>query len=124
MPRRILQYSRTEPARSILFVVALMTGLAQAATFFLATPWFLALPNAVIVIPICLWAMWSAVRSNQKHMARSAFWLSLLWCWTGLMRLIIVPGVGELLWIPFLVVSAAMGIVYLYFAYHRKVGDL
>lgn len=124
MPRRILHYSRTEPARTILFVVAVLTGLAQLATFFIAVPWWSAFPNVLVVVPVCAWGVWAAVRNNMKHMARSSFWIGGLWSWSGILRLLVSPDPTMLLWVPFLILSAAMGVVYLYLSYQKRVGDL
>lgn len=117
-----LTTARTEPARTILFGVGVLTLLAQVAALVLS--WPLGLINFILVAPICLWALWASLRNKTKHMGWSSFWLGLLWTWTGLTRLIIVEGVGELLWVPFLIVGLVMGVCYLYFSFHRRrIGD-
>lgn len=115
-----LTTARSEPARTVLFVVAILTLLAQVAAMVLS--WPLGIVNFVLVAPVLLWGLWASLKNNMKHMAWSSFWLGMLWTWTGLMRLIIIEGVGELLWFPFLVVGVVMGICYLYFSFQRKRG--
>lgn len=117
MPQRILTYSRTEPARTILWVVALMTLLAQAGA--MVIDWPVGIANFAIVGPVCLWGIWSSSTNKMKHMSRSSFALFLIWFWSGLMRLLIAPDPTMLLWVPFLVVSACMGVVYLYLSHQR-----
>lgn len=113
-----LSTARTEPARTVLFAVATMTILGQLVALLLN--WPLGVVNFILVAPVCIWAVWAAVKRSPKHMSLSSFWLSLLWLWTGMTRLIVVEGVGELLWVPFLIVGIVMGICYLYFSFHRR----
>lgn len=116
--------AHSDPARTILWLVGLLTLIAQVGALLITVPWYLGLPNLIIVAPVAVWAIVSAHKKNYKHMARSSFWLSMFWGWTGMLRLIIVEGIGELLWVPFIVVSGVMAVVYLYMSYHKRVGDL
>lgn len=113
--------ARTEPAHTIIFVVALLTLLSQGLA--LALSWPLGLANFIIVGPVCLWGVWSAKKNNMKHMAYSSFWLFLLWLWTGLNRLFFVEGVGELLWVPFIILGIVMGVTYLHTSFKQRLLD-
>ena len=113
-----LKTARTEPARTILFVVALLTLLAQSLALVLSWPY--GLINFALVAPVCVWGIWTSTVNSIKRMATAAFWLFTLWLWTGLTRLFFVEGVGELLWAPFLVVAAAVAVVYIYLSHQRR----
>ena len=113
-----LKTARTEPARTILFAVALLTLLAQSLALVLS--WPMGLFNFALVAPVCVWGIWTSTTNSIKRMATAAFWLFMLWLWTGLTRLFFVEGVGELLWAPFLVVASAMAIVYIYLSHQRR----
>ena len=112
---------KAEPARTILWAIALMSLIAQVAALVLT--WPVGLANMVIVAPVCIWALIASKKCNYRHMSYSSFAMSLMWLWTGFMRLFL-PGVGTLVWIPFIMVGIVMGICYIYFSHHRRrIGD-
>ena len=121
MPKRIIKNSREDPARAILGLIASASVLSQVWAVFLTVPWYAGLPNLAVVGAVGIWALASTTRGNAKHMAWSSFWLSAMWTWTGITRLIIVEGVGELLWVPFLIVGMTLGVTYLHFAFRARV---
>lgn len=124
MPRRLVKQSREDPARAVLGMIGLVTLIAQGWAMFLTVPWYYGAPNFMLAAPFAIWAMWATSKGNVKHMARSSFALFLMWTWTALTRLIIVEGVGELLWVPFLITGLTLGITYLHFSYKKRQGDL
>lgn len=117
MPYR-LKTAKEEAARSILWTVAVLTLLAQVAALVLSWPY--GLFNFAVVAPVCIWGMWTSTRNSIKRMATSAFWLFLLWLWTGLTRLFFVEGIGELLWVPFLIVAGCMAVTYVRLSHQRR----
>ena len=122
MPRRLISRSRSEPARTILFVVSVLTLLFQSLVL---TPWvsekpWLQIPNVLFIGAFCVWGIWSADRRSLKHMSLSSFWLSMVWFWTGVTRLAFSPDPALLLWVPFLVVSAALGVCYVNLNHQKR----
>jgi hypothetical protein len=122
MPKRFLTYSRTEPARTILWTVATLSGTFQAVALCLGG--VAVLPNTVIVVGVAAWAVWACKKNNIKHMARSSFWLFLFWLFSGLSRLFLTPHPSQLMWVPFIVVAMVMSVVYLYLSNRKRIGDL
>ena len=120
----VVQHSREDPARAILWAVAVVTLVAQLSTVLIAVPWYMAVPNILIVAPFCIYGITAAAAGSLKHGARSAFALAALWTWTGMLRLILIEGVGELLWVPMLLVGFAMALVYLNFGFRRRKADI
>lgn len=123
MPKRLIINGRAEPARTILFVVSVLTGWSQSMVL---TPWvseqpWLQIPNVAFIMTFCVWGVWSAHVNNVKHMSLSSFWLSMVWFWSGVTRLVFSPDPALLLWAPFLVVSAALGVCYINLSYRKKV---
>lgn len=134
---RLLELSRTEPAKTILIVVCVISILM---VLFTLTPWFgppeairlgitqaptllSKLPSVLITTGICSWGIWAAWKNNLKHMTRAAFWVQFIWSFSALTRLVLTTLPGQLLWVPFVIVSLIMAIVYLYLAHeNRKVG--
>lgn len=121
MPRRIVKHSREDPARAILMLIASMSLLSQIWATFLTIPWWHGLPNLVIVAPFALWGMFASMRGKLKHMSLSSFWLACVWIWTSLTRLLLTEGIGELLWIPFLILGLTLGVTYLHFSFRARV---
>jgi len=121
MPYHVIT-ARTQPERTIIFVVSLMTLSFQVLSA--ALNWPLGLFSLLTVAPVAIYGVWASKKNLMRHMARSSFWLGMLWVWTGLTRLITVEGIGQLLWTPFFVVGAIMGVVYLYTSYQRKVDEV
>lgn len=121
MPKRIIRLSRTEPARTILLIVAFLTALMQVAAFFIpGTFEWLALPNTVLVAAVCIWGFVSAVKNHVSHMATSSFWVFVMWLWSGLSRLMFSPEPSMLLWAPFIILASALGVVYIYLSGQKK----
>ena len=126
MPKRFITYSRTEPARTILWSVAFLTVVVQAVTLLPAIAGLAALPNFLIVAPIGVWGVWSATKNNINQMANSSFWLFMIWLFSGVLQLNTAT-FGTMLWAPMLVVAASLSVVYLYLSYARRTmgdGDL
>jgi len=137
MPKRLLSYSRTEPAKTILLIIAVITLLVQVFTM---TPWFgppevlrlglsaaassfwTKLPNVMIISSLSFWSMFSVRNKDVKNMARSSFWLAMTWLWSGLARLFLAPFPGQLLWVPFIIIAFTLGVVYIYLSHEKKRG--
>mgnify|MGYP006195974021 CR=1 FL=1 len=124
MPKRLLTWSRTDPARTIVFVVGALTAVMQLMVFLPGgggNLW-LEIPNALVVLAFCGWAVWAAATVHVKHLSLASFWLFVLWIYSGITRLLFSPDPQMLLWSPFIVVSAALAVCYLYLSHQRKVG--
>lgn len=124
MPKRILKWSKTEPARSILFLVGLLTFIAQ---LFVLGPWtttpdaFLAAAfNFFIVGGIAAWNVWASAKHDIKDMSRASMGLFVVWLWSGLSRAIFTPDPLHLLWLPMIVVAVVVGVCHIYFQGLRK----
>ena len=122
MPRRLISRSRSEPARTILFVVSVLTLLFQSLVL---TPWvsetpWLQIPNVLFIGSFCVWGIWATDTRNLKHMSLSSFWLSMVWFWTGVTRLAFSPDPALLLWAPFIVVSATLGVCYVNLNHQKR----
>lgn len=117
MPKRLLRLSQTEPARTILLVVSGATiafeGMDMAIGLVQGAPLWLVL-DALVVFAVCGWGVWAAVKNNVRHMARSTFWIFLLWLGAGLGRLFFSPDPGLLLWAPMLVVAMCLAVEHVY----------
>lgn len=85
------------------------TVIAMAA----GLPWYISI-DLLLVAGVAGWCMWAAGTNNLKNMARSSFWMFLLWLWTGLSRLAFSPDPSMLLWAPMIVVALCLAIVYIY----------
>lgn len=121
MPKRFIRYSRTEPARTILFLVAALTFLMQG--LFVGLHFGLGLvPNLLIVGSFCSWTLWSAVTSNVKHMSMSSFWMFMVWLWSAISRLLFSADPAQLLWMPMLIVAIIMSVVYIYLSAQKRQG--
>lgn len=122
MPKRFITYSRTEPARTILFSVAVLTVLMQVGAVLLTGAWA-AIPNALVVAGVCIWSARACVKNNMAHMTHSSFVLFLMWLWSGLQRVFVLsPDVAQLLWFPMVIVAVVLAVVYLYLSHARKGG--
>ena len=121
MARRFFKHARTEPARTILFVVAVLTFIMQAAFVGFHFSAF-ATANLAVVGAIAGWGWWSAHVNSPKHMSMSSFWLFLIWIWAAINRLIVTPDPTQLLWMPMLTVAMCMAVVYLYLSNQRRTG--
>lgn len=121
MPYRFFRTSKTEPMRTILFTLSVLTAAAQIATLlpWITSPWYIGLPNVLIVVPVCIWAAVAAFKNNLKQMGRSSFALCLMWTWSGLARLFSIQ-VLTLVWVPYLLVGIVFATGYLYFSYQRR----
>lgn len=118
MPKRFITYSRTEPARTVLWSVAFLTLLAQVAAMVIS--WPLGVANFLVVGPVCIYALWAAQKNRINHMSLGAFWIGGLWCWSGLLRLFTAPDPSHLLWVPFMIISVAMAVVYIYLSNQKR----
>lgn len=86
--------------------------------------WWFVLPDAALVVGVAVWAVLASSRNNIRQMSYSAFVLFLFWLFTGLLRLIVVEGVGQFLWAPHLIIAAIMATVFLYLSNQRRMSDL
>lgn len=120
MPKRLLRWSREEPARSILFCVSVLTALLQIAAVILFVGSWLTL---LIVLPICAWCIWSSGTNNIKNEARSSFWLFAVWLWSGLSQLLFAGQALTLLWAPFVIVAVAVAICHIYLTAQKKAAN-
>lgn len=123
MPKRLLVYSRTQPARMIVGVVALFTFLAG---IWVICPWYLplALPAAskaigvsVTIAGICnalvsLPGLYAFKKNCPKAIARGAFYMFLWYTFVALTRMIF-GGVPALGWVAVLIIALIMAIVYI-----------
>lgn len=125
MPKRFFRYSRTEPVRTILITVAILTIVAQWTTLipWVPGPWHSQILNIVIVTSLAGWALWAGVKKSARQMSYASFWLFMLWLWSGIMRLLFTPDPWLLLWVPFIVVAACLAISYLWLSYQRRTGE-
>lgn len=119
MPRRFITYSRTEPARTILWSVSLLTGVILIVVASLSLGLGIGL-GALVGVPVCGWGVWSSTQNNVRHMANSSFWLFIGWLWATL-HVGFVAG-ASLLWAPMLVVGVVLATVYIYLAHQQKGG--
>lgn len=130
MPKRFLTYSRTEPARTILWSVSVLScffellGLVIGLGAFGMTAALIIIPDALIVVAFAGWAVWAAAHNNMRQMSYASFVMFLFWLFTGLLRLFTVDGVGELLWAPYLIIAMVMATVFLYLSNQRRMSDL
>ena len=118
MPYRIWRWSKEEPARAILFIISALTGVAQTAATVIHPG---TVGNLVLIMPICLWACVSCYRNNLKFMSWASFWLCLIWMWSGLVTLILRNEMwSTFLWTPFLIIAAALAVVYVHLSAIRR----
>lgn len=115
MPKRILLWSRTEPARTILLVVSFMTMVLQLLVLHPAVSpnFWPVVPNVLLVATFSIYGVMSAWKHSIKHMPWAAFIMHIAWLWSGFARLLFSPDPTLLLWGPFFVVAAVMAVVYL-----------
>lgn len=122
MPKRLITYSRTQPARMIVGVVALATFLSG---IWILCPWYLplALPAAskaigvsvtvagVINVLVSLPGLYAFKKNCPKAIARGAFYL---FCWYMFVALTRMVFVGSALgWVTVLIIALIMAIVYI-----------
>ena len=119
MPKRFIKYSRTEPARTILWAVAMLTGIIQVGVT-VATGGLGMILNGLLVASICGWGVWSSTQNNVRHMSMSSFWLFMMWLWSGLQVALVAT--HTLLWAPMLVVAVTLSVTYIYLSHQRKGG--
>lgn len=105
-------------------VVAFLTMVVQLVTL---TPWVTPIgllayqaPNVLVVVAVCLWGVVASGKNNLRHMSTSSFWLFVMWLWSGLSRLMFSPDPAMLLWTPFIILSSALGVVYIYLSGKKK----
>lgn len=122
MPKRFLIYSRNEPARTILWSVAVLTGIMQTVAVII-TGGLAAVPNLILVLALCGYGAWSAYTNNTKHMSLSSFWLCIAWLYSGFTRLFVAsPDPTQLLWVPMIIVAVVLATVYINLSHSRKAG--
>jgi hypothetical protein len=126
MPKRLITYSATQPARAILAVACIITLLAG---LFIFTPWFepsaltpavstvynvSIYAGAVVNLLVTLPGMLGVFTNRPKWIASGAFAMFVWYLFVTVARLTsaVVP-VTMLLWVPHLIVSLVMAIVYL-----------
>lgn len=122
MPKRLIKYSRTQPARMILLIVATLTFLSG---LWVATPWYLplVLPSASTAIGVSVTvagilnslaavpALYVFKKNTPHAVARGAFWLFLWYTFITLTRIIITGGLS-LGWVTTLIIALVMAVVY------------
>lgn len=118
MPKRFFEYSRTEPARTTIFCVALLSIAFQSLTLLpIVTPfdlfWSQAVNVAIVAVPSIL-SVRASYRNSVPGMARWSFWLFIIWLWSGLSRLAFSPDWALLLWAPMLIVAVVLAIAHIY----------
>ena len=126
MPKRILVFSKKQPARTIIMVVC---GLTLLAGIFMFTPFYgpveatplfggpvsfvgivaTAILNLLAAIP----GLYGAWKNNRRWMWRGSFNMFLWYLFVALSRLILFPYPGRLLWLPALMLALVMGVLYL-----------
>lgn len=126
MPRRIVEYTKKQPARAMILIVAVLTMLAG---FFMFTPfygplesaplfsgpiaavgiWITAIINIVIGIP----ALYGVYKAKTKWTSNGAGLMFAWYLFIALSRAFAFPYPGRLLWLPPLMVSLLMGVIYL-----------
>lgn len=123
MPKRLLKFSRTQPARMIVLIVGVLTFIAG---IWIAMPWYLplVLPSASTAIGLsitaagvtnslsALPALWVFKKNTPKAVARGAFWLFLWYMFVSLTRIIITGGLS-LGWVTSLIIALIMAVVYI-----------
>ena len=126
MPKRIIAYSKKQPARAIIIAVC---GLTVLAGIFMFTPLYGPVEAAplfggpVQVIGIYLTAAVNILLSlpgligvylkNQRLISRGAFSMFLWYLFIAMSRAFMFPFPGRLLWLPALMVALIMGVIYL-----------
>lgn len=123
MPRRFLTYSRTQPARTILASITVVTFLAG---LFIMTPWFYpvsevaaaasldwsrfagGLLNTIVCIPGFL----AIKRNTPKSLANGAFYLFIWYTFVTFTR-IATQGVLTLTWVPVAIIAIVLSVVYI-----------
>lgn len=94
-----------------------MQTVAVALTF----AW-LAVPNLILVLFLCGYALWATSKNSTKHMSIAAFWQFIIWLWSGIGTAISTTAPAAMLWFPMIVVAGAMGVVYIYLAHQKRQG--
>lgn len=122
MPKRLLTYSRTQPARMIVLIVASLTFVSG---IWIATPWYLplVLPSASTAIGVsitvagvlnslsALPALWVFRKNTPTAVARGAFWLFLWYTFVTLTRIVITGGLS-LGWVATLIIALVLAVIY------------
>lgn len=123
MPKRLITYSRTQPARVILTIVAYLTFVAG---LWVITPWYLpllGLPAVSTVLSVsitvagivnCAAAVPGiiGVRKNQPiNIARGAYWLFVWYAFVTLTRMFFMA--SSLSWVPTLIIALIMAVIYI-----------
>lgn len=123
MPKRLIIYSRTQPARMLVGITAILTFLAG---LWIVLPWYLpfVLPAASTAIGVSvtlggalnmcasLPGLWAFRRNCPKAIARGAFWLFMWYMFVTLTRMVFV-GVAPLGWVVTLIVALLMAVIFL-----------
>lgn len=119
MPKRFVTYSRTEPARTILWSVSLLTGILLLGI----APVEWGLYGVLMALPalgICGWGVWSSTKNSVRQMGNSSFGLFLAWVWAFVH--VAITATSTLLWAPMLLVCVVLATVYIYLAHQQKAG--
>lgn len=128
MPKRFIHLSRKQPGRAI---IAMVSAITIAMTAFTLTPlygppetfrWGFTdhpgiadnIPSVVLTLGLALYSMWTVKTNEYKHMARGALAMHFVWMFSALSRAVVSQYPFQLLWVPFLIVALAMGIIYLH----------
>lgn len=124
MPKRFITYSRTQPARTIIATVSVLTFLAS---LFIFTPWFIPLATtpaaaaafnwpiylgAILNAVACIPAMVGIKKNTPRALSLGAFWLFIWYLFVTITRLVTGAALG-LTWITTLIVCLVMATLYL-----------
>lgn len=134
--QRFFKYSRTEPARTVLFVLSLLFLVSQIFTL---TPWYVhpdieainsirdaappfgqRAPNAILLGALSGYGLWSAFKNNAKHMSWSSLALFSIFLLAAFTRALFAPDALNLLWLPYLGLSLVMAVEHIYMEGVRK----
>lgn len=123
--RLFLDTSRTQPARTIVGVIAILTILAGLWIF---TPWYIPFTAsgpaftaafnvgqvvaATVNTLVCLPAVYAAYTGRTRHIARGAWWLFIWYTFVTMTRLVVYP-LGSLYFITSGIIAVVLSIVYI-----------
>lgn len=134
MPKRILHISRTQPARTILFIVGLITLIAGLWLF---TPWYVAAGTAPAVAKAFSWpvmaaavvntlaavpALWACWKNTSTHLARGAFYMFIWYLFVTVSR-VVLGNPATLTWVTTLIIALVMAVVFIEQSGERRLDE-
>ena len=135
MPKRIIIYSRTQPARMIVLVVGWLTFLSG---LFIFTPWFTpsemtpavvamisapALVGGVLNFIASVPALLAVQRNTHQSLSTASFLMFMWYLFITLTRLFVITEPSTLQWVPTLTIALIMAIVYLEQSQYKRHED-